>query len=135
MFKDKKILPTKYLSTLTSSTKACDLSQKKATQICIWYVFIQILALYAERGFSLWMQSFTHADLDGEFMGVKLPACSHADCQAVLFIGIKYELVYQNLGKYLYFHSYVKAHVHWKHTKCLHLFIFYGILFVLKFED
>lgn len=47
-------------------------------------------------------------------MGVKLPALSHADGQAVLFRGIKYELVHLKLGKCCGNSSYMtmKAHVH-----------------------
>lgn len=83
------------------------------------------------------MQSFTHLDLSGEFMGVKLPTLIHADSQAVLFRGIKYELGYLKLGKYCGNTCYMmmKAHVHWKHTQYLHLFIFYEILFARKSGD
>lgn len=67
-----------------------------------------------QRGISLWMGSFTHLDLNGEFMGVKLPALSHANSQAVLLRGIKYELVYLKLGKCCGNTTYMtmKEHVH-----------------------
>lgn len=47
-------------------------------------------------------------------MGVKLPTLIHADSQAVLFRGIKYELGYLKLGKYCGNTCYMmmKAHVH-----------------------